>query len=118
MSRPVAVVEPSGAAGVTGGTPGPVSTVLARPADAARGFPARAGQRDPASLPNSCAGCDARWSGTATAHCSVCHRTFSGVTSFDRHRRDGRCTDPAGLGMRPVAGRAYECWGFPEEATR
>jgi hypothetical protein len=35
------------------------------------------------------------------AHCSVCHRTFSGVGPFDQHRRDGRCIDPATLGMAP-----------------
>lgn len=36
----------------------------------------------------------------AQAHCkSGCHRTFGGVGGFDRHRRDGQCHDPAGLGM-------------------
>lgn len=35
------------------------------------------------------------------AHCSVCHRTFGTVTSFDRHRRGGECLDPAGLRMHP-----------------
>lgn len=33
------------------------------------------------------------------AHCSVCHRTFSGMWAFDKHRRDGRCLDPAELGL-------------------
>lgn len=28
------------------------------------------------------------------AHCSVCHRTFSGVWWFDEHRRDGFCVMP------------------------
>lgn len=37
------------------------------------------------------------------AHCSVCHRTFGTVTSFDRHRRGGACLDPAGLRMHPDA---------------
>lgn len=35
----------------------------------------------------------------AQAHCPSCHRTFGGVTGFDKHRRFGRCTDPATLGM-------------------
>jgi hypothetical protein len=30
-----------------------------------------------------------------------CHRTFGGITGFDRHRRGGECLDPAGLGMHP-----------------
>lgn len=35
------------------------------------------------------------------AHCSArdCHRTFSGVGTFDRHRRDGACVDPASIGF-------------------
>lgn len=34
------------------------------------------------------------------AHCAGgCHRTFGGITGFDHHRRDGRCIDPATLGM-------------------
>lgn len=32
------------------------------------------------------------------AHCSVCHRTFGGVTGFDAHRKDGACLDPSALG--------------------
>lgn len=32
-------------------------------------------------------------------HCSGCHRTFGSIGGFDRHRRDGRCVDPAGLAM-------------------
>lgn len=35
------------------------------------------------------------------AHCPVagCHRTFGGVSNFDKHRRNGWCLDPATLGM-------------------
>lgn len=64
------------------------------------------------SLPHSCGGCDQRWSGTRTAHCSVCHRTFTGVGGFDSHK-PGQCLDPADLGMRPAAGRSYTAWGWP-----
>lgn len=35
----------------------------------------------------------------AQAHCTVCHRTFGGVSNFDKHRRDGWCIDPSTLGM-------------------
>ena len=39
------------------------------------------------------------------AHCPSCHRTFGGVTGFDRHRRGGGCVgDPAGLGYELVKG--------------
>lgn len=33
------------------------------------------------------------------AHCGACHVTFAGVRYFDRHRKDGRCLDPAELGL-------------------
>lgn len=33
------------------------------------------------------------------AHCTVCHATFTTVANFDKHRRNGHCTDPATLGM-------------------
>lgn len=32
------------------------------------------------------------------AHCSVCHRTFGGVTGFDDHRKNGECLDPVTRG--------------------
>jgi hypothetical protein len=33
------------------------------------------------------------------AHCGVCGETFSRVSNFDRHRRDGWCLDPVTLSM-------------------
>jgi hypothetical protein len=44
------------------------------------------------------------------AHCTVCHRTFGGVSGFDKHRRDGRCIDPETLGMRLTD---VGVWRFP-----
>ena len=38
------------------------------------------------------------------AHCGTCHCTFGGVTSFDRHRRNGVCLDPVALGLRKIKG--------------
>ena len=45
----------------------------------------------------TCSSCDATWTGVSRCHCSECHRTFSGLGLFDRHRRGGKCQDPAGL---------------------
>ena len=70
----------------------------------------------------SCGGCENRWGGLAQAHCSQCHQLFSGITSFDRHRRNGKCLDPAKIknadgelvlelrtnGVTPV-------WAFPTD---
>lgn len=41
-------------------------------------------------------GCGREWDGANQAHCTVCHRHFSTVANFDRHRPsyDG-CLDPA-----------------------
>ena len=65
-----------------------------------------------------CSGCDARWSGLKTAHCTGCHDTFTVVSAFDKHRsgshaNDTRhCVNPETVGLVD-AGRAYQCWGFP-----
>ncbi len=40
-------------------------------------------------------------------HCSVCHRMFSTVGNFDRHRRHGWCLDPESVGLRPDARGVY-----------
>lgn len=49
--------------------------------------------------PHTCGGCTNTWTGLAQAHCSVCHQTFGGVTSFDRHRLDGACRHPSTIGL-------------------
>lgn len=62
-----------------------------------------------------CAKCGAWWTGARTAHCCECHRNFTAVSVFDKHRagshaRDTRhCVDPASVGLVD-AGRAYPCW--------
>lgn len=43
------------------------------------------------------------------AHCGVCHRTFGGVTGFDRHRKDGECLTPESFGLEFRNG----AWRFP-----
>lgn len=71
------------------------------------------------SLTAECS-CGAQWGGLLTAHCSGCHRTYTGLTAFDRHR-DGsharstrHCRDPWDVGLVD-ANRAYSCWGFPSD---
>jgi len=42
------------------------------------------------------------------AHCSGCHRTFSTANLFDRHRVDGRCSDPESIISKPRDGSVGE----------
>lgn len=37
--------------------------------------------------------------GLRISHCSACHRTFSGPSSFDAHQTGRGCRDPETLGM-------------------
>lgn len=48
------------------------------------------------------------------AHCSVCHRTFGGVSGFDMHRRNGWCIDPTKFGIVERDG----LWRTPEGHDR
>lgn len=42
--------------------------------------------------------CGRQWTGTSSAHCSVCHEHFSTVKNFDLHGVNRRgCPDPATL---------------------
>lgn len=47
----------------------------------------------------TCGGCSNIWTGVNRAHCSACHYTFGGMTSFDAHRKGGKCTHPSQLGL-------------------
>lgn len=42
-----------------------------------------------------CRGCHASWSGTAKAHCTVCHETFSTAGVAEAHWRRGVHVPPA-----------------------
>lgn len=70
---------------------------------------------DPGSCPICCTRCGARANGRAYAHCGArgCHRTFSSVSGFDRHRRDGQCVDPATVGLVEVTRSGWTRWQFP-----
>lgn len=61
-------------------------------------------------MANTCSGCGARWTGLTMAHCAApgCHATFSSAASFDAHRVNGQCQDPASLRVEkgPRAGEA------------
>lgn len=42
--------------------------------------------------------CGKSWQGgERSGHCSGCHRTFYGLTTFDRHRKGGECRYPGDL---------------------
>ena len=50
--------------------------------------------------------CGAWWTGLSRAHCAApqCHRTFSGDSAAEQHRRgpfgpDRHCADPASVGL-------------------
>jgi hypothetical protein len=53
--------------------------------------------------------CGRVWDSITQCHCSTCHRQFSGISAFDKHRvpplsgdRSLRvCADPALLGLTP-----------------
>jgi hypothetical protein len=62
-------------------------------------YPADVPRDEPSWLPVACAGCGQRWYGIDRAHCGTCHRTFTEVDFFDRHRVDDGCRSPASLGM-------------------
>lgn len=89
------------------------STTGGRRAGSAQAQPVR----DETRLPHACGRCGARWGGHNTAHCSAqgCCRTFSGITTFERHHRNGECLNPASLGMSLLSSRPYPCWGYPGE---
>jgi hypothetical protein len=41
----------------------------------------------------------------------VCHNTFGTVSSFDKHRNDGRCIAPASINLQLVG----SVWRFPSD---
>ena len=73
-----------------------------------------------------CSGCPHWWTGLRACHCASCHRSFSGLTSFDKHR-DGshvkatrHCVNPAtlftedGESMLVLTQKnGWDCWSQP-----
>lgn len=79
--------------------------------------------------------CDAWFTGLNTAHCTVCHATFTSAAGFDRHRTGSydpprrKCLNPAEMKHGPKsikhgepifadAGRKYPCWKFAGDDNR
>jgi hypothetical protein len=67
----------------------------------------------------ACARCDNWWTGLRACHCSACHRTFTGLEAFDKHRSGSHaagtrhCVDPAGVGLVPANKPWPDGWGYP-----
>lgn len=64
-----------------------------------------------------CGRCRAQWGGLNTCHCAGCHRTFTGITAFDHHRKGGECQHPNDIGLK-LTDRKYECFGYPTDPTK
>lgn len=63
-----------------------------------------------------CRSCGATWGGMNTCHCDGCHHTFTGITTFDQHRRGGACKTPADAGL-VLTSRTYPCFGAAGSAS-
>lgn len=50
---------------------------------------------------------DCRKANGRQCHCSVCHRTFTGISTFDQHRVGGTCV----IGPRRVLSEKDGVWG-------
>lgn len=64
-------------------------------------------------MKHSCGGCTNTWTGIAMAHCASCHGSFSVVSNFDKHRRNGKCLDPAVVGLELRTNGATPTWAAP-----
>ena len=95
-------------------TPLPGTNTLDSPESRSESIPAPSnGSSGPATQPPiGCSGCGTRWSGLNTCHCGGCHETFTSVGAFDRHRRGGKCLDPAEIGLVP-ANKPWTGWSWP-----
>lgn len=69
-------------------------------------------------MKKTCA-CGATWTGQQKCHCAACHRTFSGLTTFDKHRTyvegaDRRlCRDDDALAKLKITPREDGTYGGP-----
>ena len=57
--------------------------------------------------------CKQWWTGAERSHCGGCHRTFTSLTSFEKHRKGLRCNDPATVGLVARQKPYGELWGLP-----
>jgi len=69
----------------------------------------------------TCGGCDHKWSGLLIAHCDACHKTFTTIKTFDRHRDSGMCRNPKfarrtdGKPLFKRSTRGRDTWAFYTE---
>lgn len=49
-------------------------------------------------------------------HCAVCHVTFGGIATFDRHRKNSTCHNPLELGL--VYSVQRKSWAAPFSTQR
>jgi len=57
--------------------------------------------------------CKQWWTGAERSHCGGCHRTFTSLTSFEKHRKGLRCNDPTTVGLVARQKPYGELWGLP-----
>lgn len=77
----------------------PVPGALGNPrAVSRRSRPSPAAKGEPMGMCD----CNQTWTALNAAHCAVCHRTFSAVSLFDKHRKvtPGECAIPEGTEFR------------------
>lgn len=55
-----------------------------------------------------CNNCGRSWGGLAECHCTVCCNHFTGETAFDKHRKNGKCVEPAKAGLEL---KKRDVWG-------
>lgn len=63
-----------------------------------------------------CGGCPATWTALGAAHCAAigCHRTFSSVSSFDKHRAGHECRPPQDVGLEL---NKRGMWAWPSDES-
>ncbi|ELP67711.1 hypothetical protein STRTUCAR8_08608 [Streptomyces turgidiscabies Car8] len=57
--------------------------------------------------------CGQWWTGNERSHASCCHRTFSSLSAFDKHRKGGTCNSPDTVGLVSRQKPYGLLWGWP-----
>lgn len=57
--------------------------------------------------------CGSWWTGEERSHCGGCCRTFTALTSFERHRKGLRCNPPEDVGLVAREKPYGTLWGLP-----
>lgn len=59
-----------------------------------------------------------KWDGLSKAHCAAeCHLTYSRESSFNRHRRGGKCLTPEEAGLEARQGNDFIYYAVPFTGT-